>query len=311
MSLLRSREQAARLIVRASRSARHRRPHPIREIALILALFFVYKAGRLAVVGDVREATANGRWIWHLERVLHLPSEQVVQSWLLHWHALTRLANEFYAFVHFPATVAFLVWMWIWRPAHYLGARRSLAVVTALALVIHVSFPLAPPRLVPSQGLVDTAALVGPAVYGNPSTDTLTNQFAAMPSLHIGWAIVIAVALIRATRTRWRWLWVLHPLTTTLVVVGTANHYWSDGLAAGLLVAGAVAFVMVPTDRATHVARTRHAASAASASAARPVVLTTVASATESAAEGADAAQPFEVPDPWPDSLAVPAREEP
>ncbi|HET8616050.1 MAG TPA: phosphatase PAP2 family protein [Actinomycetales bacterium] len=255
MNPLRGREQAARLLVRMSQSARQRRPHPVREVALILALFLAYKAGRLAVVGDIRQASGNARDVWHLERVLQLPSEQSVQSWLLQSHELTRLANEFYAWVHFPATIAFLTWMWVWRPASYLGARRSLAVVTALALVIHITYPLAPPRLVPSLGMVDTAALIGPAVYGDPRTDTLTNQFAAMPSLHIGWAVIVAIALIRATRTRWRWLWVLHPAVTTMVVVATANHYWADGLAAGLLVAATFAFVMVPTDRAAHLAR--------------------------------------------------------
>jgi PAP2 superfamily len=203
----------------------------------------------------VREAVANGHRVWDAERWLHLPGEQLVQAWLLPSHELMRLANQFYALVHFPATVAFLVWVWLWRPAFYLGARRSLAVVTALALVIHIAFPLAPPRLVPALGMVDTAALVGPAVYGNPRTDTLTNQFAAMPSLHIGWALVVAVVLIRASRSRWRWLWALHPTATTLVVVATANHYWADGVAAGLLAACAVAFVMVPTDRATQLAR--------------------------------------------------------
>lgn len=255
MSLLRGRDQAARLLLRVSQSARHRRPHPVREVLLILVLFLAYKAGRLAVVGDVREASANAKDVWHVERVLRLPSEHLVQSWLLQSHELTRLANEFYAFVHFPATVAFLVWMWVWRPAFYLGSRRSLALVTALALAIHISYPLAPPRLVPSLHMVDTAALVGPAVYGDPRTDTLTNQFAAMPSLHIAWSVIVAVALIRATRSRWRWLWILHPTVTTLVVVATANHYWADGVAAGLLVATAFAFVMVPTDRATHLAR--------------------------------------------------------
>jgi hypothetical protein len=225
-----------------------RRPHPVREIALILVLFVAYKAGRLAVAGDLGEATENARNIWRVERWLHLPNEQVVQSVLLHSEALTRLANEFYAFVHFPATAAFLAWMWLWRPSAYLGARRALAVVTALALVIHLAFPLAPPRLVPSLGLVDTAALVGPAVYGDPRTDTLTNQLAAMPSLHIGWALVIAITLIRCTRSRWRWLWVLHPTVTTLVVVATANHYWADGVAAAVLAAGAVVIVGATTE---------------------------------------------------------------
>jgi hypothetical protein len=253
-------EQVSRLVRSLREPADRRRPHPIREIALILVLFAAYKAGRLAVAGDLSEATENARSIWRAERWLHLPSEQLVQSWLMQSHALIRLANEFYAWVHFPATVMFLLWMWLWRPGSYLGARRSLAAVTALALVIHLVFPLAPPRLVPSLGLVDTAALVGPAVYGDPKTDTLTNQLAAMPSLHIAWAIIVAIVLIRATRTRWRWLWVLHPTVTTLVVVATANHYWADGVAAGALAAGATVAVMIPTDRSARSARARSAA---------------------------------------------------
>jgi hypothetical protein len=250
VSLLRAGGQAAHRLAHLGRPVGGRRPHPVREIGVILVLFLAYKVGRLAVAGDLSEATGNAHSVWRAERWLHLPSEQIVQSWLLHSDALTRLANEFYAFVHFPATAAFLAWMWLWRPSSYLGARRALAVITALALVIHLVFPLAPPRLVPSLGLVDTAALLGPAVYGDPRTDTLTNQFAAMPSLHIGWALVIAITLIRCTRTRWRWLWVLHPAVTTLVVVATANHYWADGAAAAVLAAGAVAIVGATTEAA-------------------------------------------------------------
>lgn len=288
----RARDEATRLLLRVGQSARHRRPHPVREIGLILALFLAYKLGRLAVVGDVREATANARDVWHVERILHLPSEQLVQSWLLQARELTRLANEFYAFVHFPATVVFLVWMWLFRPAFYLGARRSLAVVTALALAVHIAYPLAPPRLVPSLDMVDTAATVGPAVYGNPQTDTLTNQFAAMPSLHIGWAILVAVALVRATRGRWRWLWLLHPVLTTLVVVGTANHFWADGFAAGLLVLGTVVLVMVPTDRATHEAR-----EAAERVRPSPVVLPQQTSRRDDAPPAEQQSVPVPVPD--------------
>jgi hypothetical protein len=251
-------DHASRLIAHLCGPAERRRPHPLREIAVILVLFMAYKAGRLAVAGDRDAATANAHTVWSLERRLHLPSEQLVQSVLLHSEVVTRLANEFYAFVHFPATAVFLLWMWLWRPSAYLGARRALAVVTALALVIHLTFPLAPPRLVPALGLVDTAALVGPAVYGDPRTDTLTNQLAAMPSLHIGWALVIAITLIRCTRSRWRWLWALHPTVTTVVVVATANHYWADGVAAAALAVGAVALVGATTDAA--VARRRRPA---------------------------------------------------
>jgi hypothetical protein len=167
---------------------------------------------------------------------VHLPSEAALQSSLLGHVWLIRVANSFYAYVHFPATAAALIWLYLKRPGIYLWFRRSLASLTALALVIHALFPLAPPRMLAAAGLVDTGHLFGPSVYGSPTTDTLSNQYAAMPSLHVGWALAVAFALIAATRSRWRLLWLAHPILTLLVVVVTGNHYWVDAAAAvGLL----------------------------------------------------------------------------
>ncbi|CAM5624664.1 hypothetical protein [Streptomyces afghaniensis 772] [Streptomyces afghaniensis] len=125
-------------------------------------------------------------------------------------------------------------------------ARRVLAAVTAAALVLHLLFPLAPPRMLAATGLVDTARAYGPSVYGSPATDSLSNQFAAMPSLHFGWALMVAVGLIVATRSRWRWLWLLHPLLTLPVIVGTANHYWLDSIVATALLGLALAAIPLP-----------------------------------------------------------------
>lgn len=174
------------------------------------------------------------------------PTRARSQSLLLHGDTLIHVANTYYAAVHFPATVAFLVWLYLRRPAHYLWARRVLAAVTGAALVLHLLFPLAPPRMLAATGLIDTARLFGPSVYGPPRTDTLSNQFAAMPSLHFGWALMLAIGLIVATRTRWRWLWLLHPLVTLLVIVGTANHYWLDVIVATALLGLALAVLRLP-----------------------------------------------------------------
>jgi hypothetical protein len=220
------------------------RPRPLRELLLIVVLFTAYKLGRLAV-DDVSAAFDNARLVWSLERVLHLPIESTVQHALLSSDVLVRGANSFYAYVHFPATAAFLLWAYLRRTACYLWARRTLAALTGAALVVHLLFPLAPPRMLSGLGLVDLAAVYGPSVYGPPETDTLANQYAAMPSLHVGWAVVVAVGLIAATRTRLRWLWLAHPALTMLVVVGTANHYWLDGVAACALLA-VVFFVLGP-----------------------------------------------------------------
>ncbi|WSQ13509.1 phosphatase PAP2 family protein [Streptomyces sp. NBC_01231] len=231
------------------------RPPLVRELLLVAGLFLVYKFGRQLATGHTAEAFRDAHRVWDLERAVHLPGEGSVQSLLLHGDTLARVANTYYATVHFPATVAFLVWLYLRRPAHYVWARRVLAALTAAALVTHLTFPLAPPRMLAEAGLVDTARVYGPSVYGPPRTDHLSNQFAAMPSLHFGWALMVAIGLIVATRSRRRWLWLLHPLVTLLVIVGTANHYWLDALAAGVLLALALAVIHLPHRTATTAGR--------------------------------------------------------
>ncbi|MEV4949614.1 phosphatase PAP2 family protein [Streptomyces sp. NPDC053755] len=226
------------------------RPPLVRELLLVTALFVFYKCGRLFANGHERRAFHNADRVWDAERAVHLPGEDSVQALLLHGDTLVRVANTYYAAVHFPATVAFLAWLYWRRPAHYLWSRRVLALLTAAALALHLLMPLAPPRMLSAAGLVDTARVYGPSVYAaTPQTDTMANQFAAMPSLHFGWALMVAIGLIGAGRGRLRWLWLLHPLLTLLVIVGTANHYWFDALAAAALLALALAAVRAPGSR--------------------------------------------------------------
>ncbi|MFG3497513.1 phosphatase PAP2 family protein [Streptomyces sp. NPDC047928] len=255
------------------------RPPLVRELLLVTALFLVYKLGRLFANGHEARAFGNADRVWHLERTLHVPGEGAVQRLLLHDGTTVHLANTYYAAVHFPATVAFLGWLYWRRPAHYLWARRVLALLTAAALALHLLVPLAPPRLLTASGLVDTARVYGPSVYGAvPMSDAMANQFAAMPSLHFGWALMIAIGLIAAAgrpgdergraqnqgrgrgrgrgrmrgrvRGRVRYLWLLHPLVTLLVIVGTANHYWLDALVAAVLLGCALLLVRRPRPRA-------------------------------------------------------------
>ncbi|GAA2699932.1 phosphatase PAP2 family protein [Actinoplanes palleronii] len=208
----------------------------LRELGLVAVLFLIYKVGRLAANGHVSEAFSNARAVWDLEHRLHLPGELSFQHRLLTWHWLVEVANSYYAYVHFPATIACLIWLYVYRPAHYRWTRNILVLLTGTALLVHFVMPLAPPRMLTDTGMLDLGRLYGPAVYGAPETDQLSNQYAAMPSLHVGWAVVVAVALIAATSGRWRGLWLAHPVVTLLVVVGTGNHYWLDAIAAvGLL----------------------------------------------------------------------------
>ncbi|MCI3934087.1 phosphatase PAP2 family protein [Streptomyces sp. AN091965] len=232
------------------------RPPLVRELLLVVGLFLVYKFGRQLANGHTGEALRNAHRVWDAERTLRLPGEGLVQDALLHGGGLVQVANTYYAAVHFPATLLFLVWLYLRRPRHYVWARRVLAVLTAAALALHLGFPLAPPRLLPAAHLVDTAQVYGPSVYAaKPAADTMANQFAAMPSLHFGWALMLAIGLIAATGSRWRWLWLLHPLITLLVIVGTANHYWLDALAAAALLGIALAVVRPPRPARSRVVR--------------------------------------------------------
>ncbi|MFC4997627.1 phosphatase PAP2 family protein [Dactylosporangium cerinum] len=244
---LRERDDAA--TPTAAQKGARVRPRAWAELLLVVGLFLAYKMGRLLVDGRVGEAYENAKLVWHAERALWLPDEVDLQHLLLASEVVIRSANVYYAVVHFPATVAFLLFMYIFRPAHYLRFRRILAWLTAAGLAMHFAFPLAPPRMLAGIGMVDTAAKFGPSVYGPPQTDTLSNQYAAMPSLHVGWALVVACGLIVATSSRWRWLWLAHPVLTMIVVVGTANHYWLDGIIAAILV-GALLFLVGRTRRA-------------------------------------------------------------
>ncbi|MEV8019089.1 phosphatase PAP2 family protein [Streptomyces sp. NPDC086554] len=235
------------------------RPPLVRELLLVVGLFLVYKFGRQLANGHTGEAFRNAHHVWDAERTLHLPGEGAVQDVLLGSDTLVHIANTYYATVHFPATALFLVWLYLRRPRHYIWSRRVLAALTAAALVLHLTFPLAPPRMLAATGLVDTGQVYGPTVYGAaPQTDSMANQFAAMPSLHFGWALMLAVGLVAATSSRWRWLWLLHPLITLLVVVGTANHYWLDAIAATALLGIALAVIKLPGPGRSLVVR-RHA----------------------------------------------------
>jgi hypothetical protein len=226
----------------APRTKPARLSRALREVALVVILFMAYKLGRVAADGHTPLAMANARGVWHLERLLHLPSEYTLQHLVVGHELLIKFANCYYAYVHFPITAACLIWVWVRRPDQYVRTRRMLAWLTATALIVHVLMPLAPPRMLTTMGMVDTGKLFGPEVYGSPTSDTLTNQYAAMPSLHVGWALAVAIALMGASTSRWRRLWILHPLITLFVVVVTGNHYWLDAIVVTALLSIVVVF---------------------------------------------------------------------
>jgi len=210
-----------------------------RELAIVVALLVVYKYGRhLVAEGHVHQALANAREVIGLERALGVFSEARLQDLVDSNLAVIRFLNAYYLVAHALVTAIVFLWLYVRHGGGYRRFRNVMVVMTLIGLAVHVGFPLAPPRMFPKFGFVDTAKLFGPAAYGNGSPyKGFANQFAAMPSLHFGWALVVAWAVLLATRSRGRHLVVLHPFFTLAAIVLTANHYWIDAFAALLLFA--------------------------------------------------------------------------
>ncbi len=210
-----------------------------REIALVLVLYSLWRiAGQLSVL-HTDGAEQRGRDIWHLEQALHLPSELAIQRWVLPHPWIAQAGNLYYAIVHVPALIAMLVWLFVRHRDRYPAVRNTLALLTGACLLIQL-VPVMPPRLMASLGFVDTGRLYGQSVYtqlGRGASD----QLSAMPSVHVGWAVLVGLVVVTVSTSRWRWLVLAHPVLTTVVVVVTANHWWLDGVGAVALLAAAVA----------------------------------------------------------------------
>lgn len=206
------------------------------EAALVLVLYSVWQEGLNLFADHVAGAAANGMRIWHAERRLHVLDERSVQRWFLRRPGVLRWLNYYYADVHVQDVVACLVWLF-WRHRHaYRRARNELAWLTLATLALQ-TVPVAPPRLLPTTGVIDAGRALGYAIYA-PNGLHDPSQLIAMPSVHLAWALWAAVAVVAASPSRWRWLVVAHPLLTAVAIVATGYHFWLDGLAAAVLVIG-------------------------------------------------------------------------
>lgn len=250
----------------ASRASGHGlRPRAQVELALLVLLYLGYSVGRLLGHAGLPAATAHARDLLHIEVLLHLNVERHANEVLDSVPLLALIGSYWYALLHYIVTPAVLLWAYRARPLHYRRVRNALVLASAIGLVGFTLIPMAPPRMLP--GYVDTLATTAQHGWwgGDASAPrglgALTNQFAAMPSLHVGWALWCAWVVFTLTRTRWvRLTAIAYPIGTTLVVVGTANHYVLDAVAGGLVMLAAIHVVnrlppviRLPAQRVAHV----------------------------------------------------------
>ena len=207
----------------------------LREAGTLLVLFTLWQlVGHLSVM-STDHALDRASWIHRTELDLGLPDEAAWQRAVTPYPVLVRAANYYYASMHFAVMIAVLLWVFVRHRARYAWVRTTVVVTTAVCLLIQF-IPVAPPRMLPGNGFVDVAAEYGQSVYGGAVGGVVVaDQLSAMPSVHVAWCVLVAVAVIAVSRSGWRWLVVLHPLLTVWVVVVTANHFWADGLVGVLI----------------------------------------------------------------------------
>ncbi|NUR66627.1 MAG: phosphatase PAP2 family protein [Streptomyces sp.] len=209
-----------------------RRPRLWFEILLIAVSYWTYSLIRNAVPEQRAEALRNADWIWRVEHDLGIAVEESVN------HAVNSVTwlivgmNYYYATLHFVVTLGVLVWLFRYHPGRYAATRMVLFATTGVALVGYYLYPLAPPRLMNGGDFVDTVMVH--QTWGSMASGDLknmSNQYAAMPSMHIGWSLWCGLTIFALASVPWvRVLGLLYPAVTLVVIVATANHFWLDAV---------------------------------------------------------------------------------
>ncbi|MGW4897448.1 phosphatase PAP2 family protein [Kitasatospora sp. NPDC004240] len=208
------------------------RPRVWFELALIGISYWVYSMIRNAVPEQESIAQRHAAAIWDFEKSFGTAFEHSVN------HAVDKISwlivgmNYYYATLHFVVTIGVLVWLYRRHPGRYAASRTVLFVTTGIALVGFYFYPLAPPRLMTGGGFIDTVIVHGTwgSMASGPATH-VSNQYAAMPSMHIGWSLWCGLTIFFLARAAWvRALGLLYPAVTLVVIVSTANHFWMDAV---------------------------------------------------------------------------------
>jgi len=210
--------------------AERRRVRFLREAGVMLGGYFAYFAVRGATEGDYAVALKHAYWIVDFERGVGLWIEPRLQALVVDIDPIITAANWVYIWGHWPVIGVVAVWLFVRRPEHYVIYRNAFLLSGAVGLLLFITFPAAPPRLA-DLGFTDTV-VDRSNFYHLLQPSQLTNQYAAFPSLHFGWNLLMAVALLETSR--WhvtRIFAIVMPLAMLAAIVLTANHYVIDAVA--------------------------------------------------------------------------------
>jgi membrane-associated phospholipid phosphatase len=212
---------AARLMPRGALDA-------LRQLVLVAGSYYAYRLVRGLTDTQAGASFENARMLIEIERTVGLFFEPALHAWASGQEAIIVAANWAYLNTHFVVTTTFLIWLYVARNHAFYYVRNAFIVAMGIALVLYVVFPTAPPRFLGEWGFADTVAgMVGEARANG--AELLYNPYAAVPSMHVAFALMVAVPARALVRRQWlRTAWAIYPALVTFVVIVTANHFWLD-----------------------------------------------------------------------------------
>src|SRR3954470_19699299 len=207
------------------------------QIVLFCGAYWLYRLVRGQVFDQSATAFRHARDIVGLERSLHVFAEPSIQAWAVGTGWVSDVGAWMYLNTHFVVTTCTLAFIYLFRNEHFYFVRNMFMVAMGLALVGYIVYPAAPPRMLPGLGFVDSVAdFTG--VSSDASVNALFNPYAAVPSMHVGFALMLAVPMLRMAKWRWaKVLWMLYAPVVTLVVIVTGNHWVLDAVSGAAVAA--------------------------------------------------------------------------
>ena len=230
------------------------------QLGLFAVADLLYEISRTLAKGDLAVAFVHARDVVSVEKTVGIFTELDVQHWALARPWVLDVANITYFHAHFAVTTCFMFWLYLRRNHHYYFVRNIVFSAMALALIGYVLFPTAPPRMLTDLGFIDTLEKTADVNFNTGAVSLLSNPFAAVPSVHTCFALIIgASCFFLVRRPAIRFIWLLYPCLIVFSIVATGNHFWLDAIL-GACLAGVALGVAWTIERfhPTLPASTRH-----------------------------------------------------
>ncbi|CAA9534883.1 MAG: FIG00761799: membrane protein [uncultured Solirubrobacteraceae bacterium] len=200
-----------------------------RQLLLFCGAYYLYRLVRGLVDGRAAQAFHNAREIISLEQSLNLFVEPAVHAWASGTAWIIDFASWMYVNSHFTVTVVTLAWIYLYRNSAFYFVRNMFMAAMGMALLMYVLYPTAPPRFMPELGFADSVAEFTRVGSDSAVANVLFNPYAAVPSMHVCFALMLSIPMARMVHRRWvAAVWLAYPAVVSFVVVATANHWWLD-----------------------------------------------------------------------------------